>query len=154
MAIAIPGTISFTYTPGQAPPADFEKASMIAEGELLADKAQRVTDFFAAADNGEYDLSPEEGIVSLRNAPAPGLVERGTDTISGFYSADSGLNATGRQGDHGGSSDLMVSADGKTIFMDRDVYLNDRYVANMESLTVNEDGTRTFSHVYRFWDHF
>lgn len=144
--IAYPGTESVTYRRGSKQPQDPQQGYLQTAGEALAQKAERVKDFFIAADNTEIDRDPDEGEVYIVEAEAPGLVEISSDRVRGTY-RDGTLKATGWRTDMNASSIIVIGEN--NIFTDRDSHLNSSYLANTESLTTNEDGSLTYATAWR-----
>lgn len=138
---------SYTYTPGQVPPSqDWSASTLYQRGEAMHETADRTADFFRQADNGEFDVDPRAGYVRLKNAPAEGLVETRTTTVTGFQTPDGELNVTAENAEF--HQPTMLARHGSEITMDRPVYVNDRYMSTIETLSDNQDGTRTFDLFY------
>lgn len=140
-------------TPKETPETNFSAWQAREKGDYLENRAEAATDFFRAADNQELDLDPRPNFVTLRNAPAPGLLEENTKTVTG------GLNPNGYLYVHGKSespdssregSSLQVADGGSRILMERPAYQNNTYLPTMENLTILSDGeTREV-----YWNYF
>ena len=141
---------SITYKP-QNPPGiqNFEIHECYRKGEELLQKAGQVSDFFAQSDNTAVDLDPRPGYVRLNHAFAPELLERNSQVVSGFQTPDGGLQAYEPKAAGGDPSSLSIANGGKDITMERPIYVNDRYAPTLESLILNDDGSRTASWQYR-----
>lgn len=142
---------SLTYHPKSPPAAEnnFEGHQCYSKGEALVEKAARVSDFFTKSDNSELDLDPRPGYVRLNKAYAPELLERNSQLISGFMTADGGLQAFEPHPAGQDPSNITVARGGRDITMERPVYVNDRYAATLESVILHDDGSRTASWQYR-----
>lgn len=140
---------SYTYRPGQAPPQqDWSASQAYQRGEKMNQTAEQTSDFFVQADNTAIDLDPREGYVRLKDAAAPQLLEETTSTVTGYRTPDGDLQVTGENGGQYQPTTLAISENGKEVYMDRPWYLNDRYLPTLESLSRNDDGSRTFSLSY------
>lgn len=141
---------SITYKP-QTPPSseNFEEHQCYIKGEELVHKAGQISDFFARSDNSAIDLDPRPGYVRLNRAFAPELMERNSQVVCGFQTPDGGLQAYEPKVAGGDPSTLSIANGGKDITMERPIYVNDRYAPTLESVILNEDGSRTASWQYR-----
>ncbi|MBS2039097.1 hypothetical protein JST97_29210 [bacterium] len=81
--------------------------------------------------------------------PTPELLERNSQIISGFMTPDGGLQAFEPHPAGQDPSTISVASGGRDITMERPVYVNDRYAPTLESVILNQDGTRTASWQYR-----
>ncbi|HIB66894.1 MAG TPA: hypothetical protein EYO33_17715 [Phycisphaerales bacterium] len=148
MNFQIPTTssVSVTWKPGQ-PVTDKVRQELIAQGEALAEKANKVKDYFQRSDNNDYsDSCPAEGYVCIPIDDKGSLLEERADRIKGKYSAEEDRFTAVAWEDgqsYLGASKLIV--EGSTIFHDRPAYLNSTPESMIESLTANQDGTLTYT---------
>lgn len=141
---------SITYKPQNPPSAEnFEVHQCYVKGEELLQKAGLVADFFTRSDDSAVDLDPRPGYVRLNRTFAPELLERNSQVVSGFQTPDGGLQAYEPNSAGGDPSTLCIANGGKDITMERPVYVNDRYAPTLESVILNDDGSRTASWQYR-----
>lgn len=139
------------YRPENPP----KNSTLYKSSESLVNKANMTRDFFQASDNmdanGIKDLDPRKGFVRLENAPAKGLLERGSTSISGFMTPDSKLTANSDTS-FGSNVRSSLTMQKDTYSMDRPVYVNDRYAPTTETVKFEQDGSRSFSLTYRPWE--
>lgn len=152
MISAFPNAPTYTYRPSDRVPGEqngqsFEQAQLRAKGDHLDAAAQRVTELFERSDNTAVDTDPRAGFVRLRNLPAAGLLERSTESVTGFRTADGDVSVEGT-GYYKGPSTLTLSNSRSEVTMERPWYDNQMYLPTQEQLTYNADGSRTVSYVY------
>lgn len=141
---------SITYKPQNPPSSEnFEEHQGYLKGEELLRKAGQVSDFFLKSDNSAIDLDPRAGYVRLNRAFAPDLMERNSQVVSGFQTPDGGLQAYEPRPAGGDPSSVSIANGGRDITMERPIYVNDRYAPTLESVILNQDGSRTASWQYR-----
>jgi hypothetical protein len=138
---------TYTYRPGQ-PPAnqDWEGNESYRRGEDMRNVAKNTEDFFVAHDNTPDDVDPRPGYVRLKNLAAPGLIEKQTVSVDGYRTPDGNLQVTS-QNDNSQTL-LSIARSGQEIYMDRPVYVNDRYMPTLETLNQNADGTCSYAMAY------
>ncbi len=145
-------TTPFTYRPGQVPPPEnWSASSAYHDAESMRATAQRTSDFFATSDNTEADLDPRQGFVRLQQAAGPGVIEERSNQVSGYRTPDGNLQATCVTDDYGTTSMIAISEGGKEVYQDRPVYVNNRYMPTLSTLTQNSDGTCSYSEAYHRW---